>query len=163
MWTILTLISLTIIFFIILKSFSNKGRMQRKYRTLITSFKKNAPETEIFARTPVSISFGVHNAGGLTSVTLIQPSIGGIFITWEVESSMYGKHSIDWRFPEDKDQGEIAKTVIDEAIRYQKDVIAKHHGIDRDLLDQKQTILSYPLGYPFNCIINTHISFKRPE
>ena len=96
--------------------------MKEKYTVLIGALMMD-PRTQIYNETSDSITLGLSNAGGTTLFNLSQ-YFGFIKIQWKVDSPLFGKHKIEWDFPENQDQNEIIKKIEFDLGNYQRNIIA---------------------------------------
>ena len=99
-----------------------QGGMANKYRTLIDSILKEHQNSKIFQETSDSISLGVSSAGGTTVFRLLQ-TFGKLSVWWELTSPLFGKHKLNWEFPEFMNQEEMVERMANDLGKYQKNAI----------------------------------------
>ena len=99
-----------------------EGGMKVKYWELIEALMSGDSRTKVFQETSNSITFGLSNAGGRTIYILTQ-TFGKVTIQWKVDSPVFGKHSLEWDFPEYGDQQKMVEQVINDAGRYTENIM----------------------------------------
>lgn len=99
-----------------------QGGMSVKYRTIIDFILNGHQNSKIFQETSDSITLGVSNVGGTTIFMLLQ-TFGKITIKWEVNSPLYGKHKLDWEFPEFMDQEKMLERIANDLEKYQRNAV----------------------------------------
>lgn len=128
MWIIIVI--LVIIIFIIIRfmlvredqssQIIKQGGMKNKYREIINALMAD-PRTKIFNESSDSITLGLSNMGGTTIFTLIQ-TFGSLTVQWKVDSPVFGKHKMDWSFPENQDQRTMVEKIESDLLNYQNRV-----------------------------------------
>lgn len=99
-----------------------QGGMSNKYRTLIAHLMGGHSNTKIFQETSDSLSLGVSNAGGSTIFRLLQ-TFGKVTVSWEMSSPLFGKHKLEWSFPEFMDQNEMFERIGNDMVKYQENAM----------------------------------------
>lgn len=99
-----------------------QGGMSIKYRTLINFILNEQKNTKIYQETSDSITLGVSSAGGTTVFSLLQ-TFGKLSISWEMTSPLFGKHKLDWKFPEFMNQEKMFEQIANDLDNYQSNVI----------------------------------------
>ena len=99
-----------------------EGGMRNKYRTLIEIFMAGDSRKRIFHETAHSISFGLSSIGGTTVFTLTQ-TFGSVNVQWKLDSPVFGKHKMEWDFPEYGDQEKMAERIANDTGQYQQNFI----------------------------------------
>lgn len=128
MWTlIIIVIVLIVIKFIYDKNkqsvqIGRQGGMANKYKILVGHLMGGHSNTKIFQETSDSLSLGVSSAGGTTIFRLLQ-TFGKVTITWEMNSPLFGKHKLEWNFPEFMDQDEMFDRIGNDMAKYQENAI----------------------------------------
>ena len=102
-----------------------EGGMRVKYRELINLLMEGDPQQKIFQETSNSITLGVSNMGGSTFIVLTQ-TFGKLTVQWKVDSPIFGKHKLEWDFPENSDVKKIVERIESDAKRYQQKVLVSH-------------------------------------
>lgn len=95
-----------------------QGGMKNKYRELIQALMMD-PRTKIFNESPDSISLGLSNMGGTTLFILTQ-TFGFVTVQWKVDSPVFGKHKMEWDFPENQDQRKMVEKIENDLGDYQR-------------------------------------------
>ena len=135
MWTII----ITIVIFIIglflydtskqSTQIKKEGGMRIKYRDLITYIISQDSKTRIFQETSNSITVGVSNIGGTTLFILTQ-TYGKLTVQWKVDNPIFGKHSMEWDFPEYGDQETMMARIMNDLEKYQRNVMVSKGLMD---------------------------------
>lgn len=99
-----------------------QGGMLKKYKILNDYIINSHPSSKIFQETSDSITIGVSISGGTTTFRLLQ-SFGKLSVRWEMNSPFFGKHKLDWDFPEFQDQEKMLLRITNDLEKYQKNVI----------------------------------------
>ena len=126
MWIIIILV---VIVLIVLFSFNSdrqkqiqkidsEGGMRKKYAFLIDYL--CGSQGSILRQSGSSIVLGASSIGGSTIFTLIQ-TFGSVTIKWEINSPVFGKHSLEWEFPENEDQKTIFTKINTDLIRFNRE------------------------------------------
>jgi len=99
-----------------------EGGMRNKYRELISYIMSQDSRSRIFQETSNSITLGLSNIGGTTLYILTQ-TFGKLTVQWKVDSPVFGKHSLEWDFPEYGDQEKMMYKIMDDLGKYQGNII----------------------------------------
>jgi len=99
-----------------------EGGMRNKYRQLIGFITSGDPKTKIFQETSDSISLGVSSISGSTLFILTQ-TFGKVTVQWKVESSVFGKHKMEWDFDEYLDQEKMIEKIVNDTSKYQSNLM----------------------------------------
>lgn len=126
MWIIIILVVIVLIVFFLFDSdrkkqiqrIDSEGGMRKKYAFLIDYL--CGSQGSILRQSGSSIVLGATSIGGSTLFTLIQ-TFGSLTIKWEVNSPVFGKHSLEWEFPENEDQETIFTKIGIDIERYNRD------------------------------------------
>ena len=102
-----------------------EGGMRNKYRELIEIIKSGDHRTQIFQETSDSITLGLSNSGGTTLFILTQ-TFGNLTVQWKVDSPVFGKHNMEWDFPEYGDQNQIADRIMNDLGKFQGNMMSAH-------------------------------------
>jgi len=127
-WTIITLIVVFIIgkFLYDTSKQSSKikqeGGMRIKYRELIAEILNQDSKVRIMQETSNSITLGVSNISGSTLFIFTQ-TYGKLTIQWKVDNPIFGKHSMEWDFPEYGDQEKMMSRIMNDLDKYQRNVM----------------------------------------
>lgn len=131
MWIIIILAIVVVI--ILAKFFSDKNRqadkiakeggMRRKYKTLVEHFLSGDTRAQVFRETSDSITVGLSNMGGTTLFVLTQ-TFGQITVQWKIDSPIFGKHKLEWDFPEYGDQHQMIERISNDLLKYQQNMMS---------------------------------------
>jgi len=99
-----------------------QGGMSKKYKTLHDYIINSHQNSKIFQETSDSITLGVSSSGGTTTFRLLQ-NFGKLSVRWEMNSPFFGKHNLDWEFPEFLDQEKMLGRIKNDLEKYQKSAI----------------------------------------
>ncbi|MFW6046615.1 MAG: hypothetical protein ACOCP4_02350 [Candidatus Woesearchaeota archaeon] len=99
-----------------------EGGMRNKYRYLIEFFMSGDSRTKIYQETSDSITMGISNMGGTTLFILTQ-TFGKVTVQWKVDSPVFGKHKMEWEFPEYGDQEKMAERIANDTGKYQQNIM----------------------------------------
>lgn len=99
-----------------------EGGMKIKYREVIQILMRD-PRTKIFNESSDSITLGLSNMGGTTLFILTQ-TFGNLTVQWKVDSPVFGKHKMEWDFPENSDQKNMAETIENDLGKYQRNIMS---------------------------------------
>lgn len=99
-----------------------QGGMSNKYKTIVAHLMGGHSNSKIFQETSDSLTLGVSSAGGTTVFRLIQ-TFGKVAVIWELNSPLFGKHKLEWEFPEFMDQDKMFERINDELGQYQTNAI----------------------------------------
>ena len=113
---------------------AKEGGMDHKYRELIAILMSADERSKIYELTSDSITVGVSGMGGFTLFILTQ-TFGKLTVQWKMESVIFGKHKMEWTFPEYADQQKMAERIIRECGKYQENVISSKGLSDLDNLE----------------------------
>jgi len=102
-----------------------EGGMRNKYRELIGILMSGDPRTRIFKETSDSISLGLSNSGGTTLFILTQ-TFGNVTVQWKVDNPVFGKHKMEWDFPEYGDQEMMAERIMNDLGKFQSNMMSAH-------------------------------------
>lgn len=96
---------------------STQGGMIKKYNVLTEHFLGGHRDSKILKKTADSLLIGVSNAGGTTLFRLIQ-TYGNVTINWKLESPVFGRHKLEWTFPEHMSQHKMLKKIENDMFEY---------------------------------------------
>ncbi|MCC5921555.1 MAG: hypothetical protein LAT68_14120 [Cyclobacteriaceae bacterium] len=99
-----------------------EGGMRKKYRDLVDYFMSQDPRTKILEESSDSITMGIANIGGKTLFILTQ-TFGEVSIQWKLESPVFGRHKLEWDFPEYADHFKIIQKIESDIGKYQQNVM----------------------------------------
>jgi hypothetical protein len=99
-----------------------EGGMRKKYRELIGYIMEGDSRTKIFQEDSDSISLGISSMGGTTLFILIQ-TFGKLTVQWKVDSPVFGKHKMEWDFPEYGDQKKMIERIMNDLSKYQSNMM----------------------------------------
>lgn len=99
-----------------------EGGMRNKYRELIEYLLSGDSRSKIFHETTDSITLGLSNMGGSTLYVLTQ-AYGRLKVQWKVDSPLFGKHKLDWDFPEYGDQEKMVERILNDVEKYLQNVM----------------------------------------
>ena len=129
MWIVITIALLLIILFLFIKDtggqaiqVNKEGGMRNKYSELINILLSEDPRSQIFKETSISITLGLSNSGG-TSLYILTQTYGELNVQWKVESPVFGKHELEWEFPEYSNQSKMAQRIANDTAKYQQNVM----------------------------------------
>lgn len=100
---------------------NKEGGMRNKYRELIEFLMRGHSSSRFLHEDSDSITLGVSNSGGTTLFILTQ-TFGQVTIQWKVDSPVFGKHMLEWDFPEYGSQEMMAETMSNDIGRYQQNL-----------------------------------------
>jgi hypothetical protein len=99
-----------------------EGGMRQKYKELIANLLTSDKNAKIIKESNDTIIIGVASTGGITNFSLIQ-TFSELTIQWRMESPIYGKHNLEWSFPEYGDQNKMLERINSDLGKYQTNVI----------------------------------------
>ena len=102
------------------RKIETEGGMRVKYNTLVNYFLTGHQNCKVHQETADSILIGAISYGGQTSFELVQ-TFGSITIVWRSESPLFGKHKLEWQFPEYTNQEKIINQINSELEDYHAD------------------------------------------
>lgn len=97
-----------------------EGGMRNKYNVLVDYMLSGHQNCKIHQETADSILVGAVSYGGQTSFELVQ-TFGSVTIAWKAESPLFGKHKLEWQFPEYTNQEKIIRQINEELGDYYND------------------------------------------
>jgi hypothetical protein len=101
---------------------AKEGGMRNKYRDLIGYIIESDPKTKIFREDSDSITLGVSTIGGTTLFILTQ-TFGKLTVQWKVDSPVFGKHKMEWDFPEYGDPEKMIARIANDLSKYQSNIM----------------------------------------
>lgn len=104
---------------------SKQGGMANKYRELIGYLLGGHQNTRVIKETSDTITVGSVSAGGQTIFNLVQ-TFGNLTVEWKMESPLFGKHRLEWTFPEYSDQEKMMERLANDLEKYQKNVVSSN-------------------------------------
>jgi hypothetical protein len=99
-----------------------EGGMRSKYRHLIELLLSGDSMSKIYQETSDSITLGVSKMGGTTLFVLTQ-TFGNVTVQWKVDSPIFGKHKMEWNFPEYADQEKMVERIINDSGKFQENLL----------------------------------------
>lgn len=99
-----------------------EGGMRNKYRDLIEFLMAGDSRSKIFHETSDSIKLGLSNTGGTTLFILTQ-TFGYVTVQWNIDNPIFGKHKMEWDFPEYSDQKKMTERIANDLGKYQKNLM----------------------------------------
>lgn len=99
-----------------------EGGMRSKYRHLIELLLSGDSMSKIYQETSDSITLGVSKIGGTTLFVLTQ-TFGNVTVQWKVDSPIFGKHKMEWNFPEYADQEKMVERIINDSGKFQENLL----------------------------------------
>ena len=96
---------------------AKEGGMRRKYQDLIEFLMSVDSRCRVLQETSESITVGLVNVGGSTLFDLTQ-TFGKLTVQWKVDSPIFGKHKMEWDFPEYGDQGKMHERILNDTEKY---------------------------------------------
>ena len=128
-------IILAIVIFIIAKFLIDKnkqaskvtmqGGMKNKYREIIGHILSIDSRSRIVQETSDSVRIALSSAGGTTIFDLTQ-TFGNLTIQWKINSPVFGKHKMEWDFPEFLDQDKMIERIENDLEKYQGNIMKAH-------------------------------------
>jgi hypothetical protein len=100
-----------------------EGGMRKKYHELIEYLMSGDSKTQIYQETSDSITLGVSSISGTTLFILTQ-TFGRVTVQWKINSSVFGKHKMEWEFDEYLDQEKMAEKIINDCSKYQNNIMS---------------------------------------
>lgn len=132
MWIALIIIALVFIIgkFLIDKNnqaskVTMEGGMRNKYRVLIEYLMSGDSRTRILNERYDSITVGLANMGGTTLFILTQ-TFGNVTVQWKIDSPVFGKHKMEWDFPEYGDQEKMMEIIANDLEKFQQNLMSSH-------------------------------------
>lgn len=102
-----------------------EGGMRNKYRDLIEYLMSGDSRSRIFNESSTSITVGLANMGGTTLFILTQ-TFGNVTVQWKIDSPVFGKHKMEWDFPEYADQVKMVERITNDLGKYQQNMMSAH-------------------------------------
>lgn len=136
MWTIVILIAVFVIGKFLYdrnmqaSKVAMEGGMRNKYRHLIEYLLSGDSRAKIFHEASDSITLGISNRGGSTLFILTQ-TFGNVTVQWKIDNPLFGKHRLEWDFPEYGDQEAMAERIVNDTGKFQQNLMISH-GLDMD-------------------------------
>lgn len=96
---------------------TKEGGMRNKYRVLIEFLMSADPRSKIFEEKSDSLTLGLSNIGG-TSLFILMQTFGYVTVKWKSDSPIFGKHKMEWDFPENGDQEKMAERIANDIEKY---------------------------------------------
>ena len=130
-WKIILIIGVAILvkFFADLNKQANsvtkQGGMRHKYKQLVDYALALSPRTRIIQETSTFINIGASSPVGPFAF-MITHSFGFVIIQWKLESSIFGKHQLEWKFGEFDDQQKMIMKIENDLGKYQNNVIKNY-------------------------------------
>lgn len=103
---------------------AKQGGMRTKYSTLVKFLLNQDPHARIIQETSTFISVGASGMSGST-VFFIQQTYGSVTIQYKVESKLFGKHQLEWRFDEFLDQQKMIERITNDVSAYNNNMMQK--------------------------------------
>ncbi|PMD83809.1 hypothetical protein BWI97_27050 [Siphonobacter sp. BAB-5405] len=100
-----------------------QGGMANKYKVLIGYLLEGHQNSRIIGQTGDSLTVGCASTGGQTIFNLVQ-TFGSLTVEWKMESPLFGKHRLEWQFPEYEDQEKMMRKLTNDLEKYQQNVIS---------------------------------------
>ena len=101
-----------------------EGGMRQKYRVLIDHLMSGDPRSSIIREDRTAVLVGMSSIGGSTTFDVVQ-TFGNVTVKWNVNSPLFGKHSVEMSFPEGMDQNEMAERLENKVGAYQENVFSQ--------------------------------------
>jgi hypothetical protein len=100
-----------------------EGGMKQKYKGLINHFLSGHENSRIIQETRDSIVVGSNSIGGSTYFNIVQ-TFSKVTIQWKCDVLLYGKHKLEWTFPEYMNQDQMISKICNDLEAYQKNVMS---------------------------------------
>jgi hypothetical protein len=127
MWYIIIIVVLVLIIYKFMSDYKKQeaeialeGGMEKKYSVLIKILLSSDDRCKIYQVTKSSVTLGLSLKNVGTTIFILQQSFSKISIQWSVDVPGFGKHKLEWTFPEFDDQELIASIIFEEISNYQK-------------------------------------------
>lgn len=104
---------------------TKQGGMRTKYKQLLDYALASSPKARIIQETSTFINIGASSPGGAYAF-MITHSFGSVIIQWKLESTVFGKHQLEWQFSEFDDQQKMIEQIENDLDKYQNNVIKKY-------------------------------------
>ena len=101
-----------------------EGGMRQKYRVLIDHLMSGDPRIQIIREDRTAVLVGMSSVGGSTTFDVVQ-TFGSVTVKWNVNSPLFGRHSVEMSFPESMDQNEMAERLENKIGAYQENVFSR--------------------------------------
>lgn len=101
----------------------NEGMLER-YSILIKNIMSGDKRTKIENISTDSVLLVLSNAGGTTSILLLQ-AFGKLVFQWKVQSPIFGDHKKEWSFPELFDQQQMFDKISSDLEQFHLTMLAK--------------------------------------
>lgn len=130
-WKIILIIGVIMLvkFFVDLNKQANyvtkQGGMRTKYKKLLDYALALSSKARIVQETSTFINIGASLPGG-SFAFMITHSFGSVIIQWKLESSIIGKHQLEWQFGEFDDQQKMIEKIENDIDKYQNNVMKKY-------------------------------------
>jgi hypothetical protein len=98
-----------------------EGGMMNKYNVLVTALLQGHQNTKVYKADNNSVQLGVVSHGGSTMYIITQ-TFGNVTVQWKNDSPIFGKHDLEWDFPEYQNQEEMLARIINDVGKYQSNV-----------------------------------------
>lgn len=102
---------------------AREGGMRNKYQVLIKHLISGDSRSKVYQETSESITVGLSNVGGATLFILTQ-TFSKLTVQWKVNSPVFGKHKMEWDFPEYADQDQIFNKILNDIEKYQQNMMS---------------------------------------
>lgn len=102
---------------------AREGGMTSKYQVLIKHLMSGDSRSKVYQETSESITVGLSNVGGTTLFILTQ-TFSKLTVQWKVNSPVFGKHKMEWDFPEYADQDQIFNKILNDIEKYQQNMMS---------------------------------------
>jgi len=124
-WVIMIIGGLLIMFLLDKKEevsrVQSQGGFYLKYKELINHF-ATIPRIKVVNKSNTSITLSVKDSLVVTSFT-ISHGFEDVSIFWNHNSIAFGKHSLNWRFPESMPQYQMISLIEDELSIYERNIV----------------------------------------
>lgn len=125
MWIIIVIVVIVIVVLFNFNSDRNaqtnkidrEGGMRKKYSELIEHL--CGSKGEVLRQSGSSITIGASSIGGSTLFILTQ-TFGNLTVQWKVDSPVFGKHNLEWEFPEYENQVKMIQKIESDLMQYNK-------------------------------------------
>ena len=101
-----------------------QGGMRKKYRILVEYLLSGDSRARVVQESATFLNIGVSSPGGKTAFWL-QQTFGALTVQWRIESPIFGKHKLEWRFNEFADQYDMIRRIVNDVEQYQNNLMQR--------------------------------------
>lgn len=63
---------------------------------------------------------------GGTTLFILTQTFGNVTVQWKVDSPVFGKHKMEWDFPEYGDQEKMMEIIANDLEKFQQNLMSSH-------------------------------------